>query len=82
MSQAASRAAGKMGQAVAGAASKASGAATKANSAVNEAATGKGRDSVLKRGAKRDPELYVRLIMGQSSFRIVLANVDTRYCSL
>ena len=56
MSGAASRAAGQMGKAVAGAASK-------ANSAANAAAEGKGRESVLKKGAKRDPELYVRLRM-------------------
>ena len=54
MSAAAGRTVGKVGQAVAGAASK-------ANNAANEAATGKGRESVLKKGAKRDPELYVRL---------------------
>lgn len=50
MSAAAGRAAGKVGQAVAKAATKA-----------NEAGSGKGPDSVLQKGAKRDPELYVRI---------------------
>jgi hypothetical protein len=54
MSAAAGRTAGKLGQAV-------KGAATSANKAANDAATGKGKQSVLQRGAKRDPELYVYL---------------------
>ena len=54
MSAAAGRTASKVGQAVGKAASK-------ANTAANEAAAGKGKDSALQKGAKRDPELYVRL---------------------
>ena len=71
MSAAAGRAAGKVGQAVAGATSK-------ANNAANEAAAGKGRSSVLNKGAKRDPELYVRLDIPLSSLRGIITNVDTR----
>ena len=41
--------AGKVGQAAGKAASKA-----------NEAGSAKGKDSALHKGAKRDPELYVR----------------------
>ena len=53
MSAAAGRTAGKVGQAVGRAASK-------ANTAANEAAaSGKGRNGALQKGAKRDPELYV-----------------------
>ena len=46
---AAGRVAGKVGQ-----------AASKAASKANEVGNGKGKDSVLQKGAKRDPELYVR----------------------
>lgn len=46
---AAGRMAGKVGQAAGKAASKA-----------NEAGSAKGKDSALHKGAKRDPELYVR----------------------
>lgn len=49
MSAAAGRMAGKVGQAAGKMASKA-----------NEAGSGKGKDSALQKGAKRDPELYVR----------------------
>ena len=49
MSATAGRIAGKMGQAAGKLASKA-----------NEAGSGKGKDSALQKGAKRDPELYVR----------------------
>ena len=48
MSAAAGRMAGKVGQAAGKIASKA-----------NEAGSGKGQDSTLQKGAKRDPELYV-----------------------
>lgn len=41
--------AGKVGQAAGKVASKA-----------NEAGSGKGKDSALQKGAKKDPELYVR----------------------
>ena len=71
MSSAVGRTAGKLGQAVAGATSK-------ANNAANEAAAGKGRQSVLNKGAKRDPELYVRLDILPSRLRDTLTNVDTR----
>lgn len=47
---AAGRMAGKAGQAAGRMASKA-----------NEAGSGKGKDSALQKGAKRDPELYVRI---------------------
>ena len=49
MSAVAGRMAGKAGQ-----------AAGKMASKVNEASSGKGKDSALQKGAKRDPELYVR----------------------
>ena len=49
MSASAGRMAGKVGQAAGKFASKA-----------NEAGSGKGKDSALQKGAKRDPELYVR----------------------
>ena len=49
MSAAAGRMVGKAGQAAGKIASKA-----------NEAGSGKGKDSALQKGAKRDPELYVR----------------------
>lgn len=49
MSGAAGRMAGKVGQAAGEMASKA-----------NKAGSGKGKDSALQKGAKRDPELYVR----------------------
>lgn len=49
----AARAAGKVGQAIGN-------VATKANAAANEAASGSGKQSTLNKGAKRDPELYVR----------------------
>lgn len=49
MSATAGRMAGKVGQAAGKLASKA-----------NEAGSGKGKDSALQKGAKRDPELYVR----------------------
>ena len=71
MSGAAGRTAGKVGQAVAGAASK-------ANNAANEAAAGKGGSSILNKGAKRDPELYVRLDIPLSSLRGFITNVDAR----
>ena len=71
MSAAAGRTAGKVGQAVAG-------ATAKANNAANEAAAGKGRQSVLNKGAKRDPELYVRLDIPRSSLRAISTNLDTR----
>lgn len=48
MSASAGRMAGKVGQAAGKIASKA-----------NEAGSGKGKDSALQKGAKRDPELYV-----------------------
>ena len=54
MSAAAGRVAGKAGQAIGKAASKASTAANESGAA------GKGKDSALQKGAKRDPELYVR----------------------
>ena len=50
MSAAAGRMAGKVGQAAGKFASKA-----------NEAGSGKGKDSALQKGAKRDPELYVQI---------------------
>ena len=71
MSAAVGRTAGKVGQVVAGATSK-------ANNAANEAAAGKGRQSVLNKGAKRDPELYVRLDIPRTSLRDIPTNVDTR----
>ncbi|KAK0510341.1 hypothetical protein JMJ35_007735 [Cladonia borealis] len=61
MSAAAGRTAGKVGQAVAG-------ATAKANNAANEAAAGKGRQSVLNKGAKRDPELYILLTIMTGAF--------------
>lgn len=54
MSAPAGRTAGKVGQAI-------KGAAIKANNVANEAGTGKGNQGVLQKGAKRDPELYVNL---------------------
>lgn len=42
-------------------ASKAGQAAGKIASKANEAGSGKGKDSALQKGAKRDPELYVRI---------------------
>ena len=48
MSAVAGRVAGKVGQAAGKVASKA-----------NEAGSGKGKESALQKGAKRDPELYV-----------------------
>ena len=48
MSATAGRMAGKVGQAAGKLASKA-----------NEAGSGKGKESALHKGAKRDPELYV-----------------------
>ena len=74
MSAAAGRTAGKVGQAI-------KGAATKANNAANEAGTGKGNQGVLQKGAKRDPELYVYL----PSFDLEanpFANIDPRSSSL
>lgn len=71
MSAAAGRTAGKVGQAIAG-------ATTKANNAANEAAAGKGRQSVLSKGAKRDPELYVRLDIPLSILRAISTDLDTR----
>ena len=71
MSAAAGRTAGKVGQAVAG-------ATAKANNAANEAAAGKGRQSVLNKGAKRDPELYVNLDIPQSSLHDIPTDTDTR----
>lgn len=41
-------------------ASKAGQAAGKIASKANAAGSGKGKDSALQKGAKRDPELYVR----------------------
>ncbi|KAK3172792.1 hypothetical protein OEA41_006117 [Lepraria neglecta] len=61
MSAAAGRTAGKVGQAI-------KGAATKANNAANEAGTGKGNQSVLQKGAKRDPELYILLTIMTGAF--------------
>ena len=51
MSAAAGRAVGKIGQAAGRAASRA-----------NEVGNKKGPDGALQKGAKRDPELYVRLV--------------------
>ena len=42
-------------------AGKASQAAGKIASKANAAGSGKGKDSALQKGAKRDPELYVRI---------------------
>lgn len=58
-------AAGRMASRVGQAAGK---AATKAN----EAGGSKGKDSILQKGAKRDPELYVRFRPFPSSFTIYL----------
>ncbi len=54
----AARAAGKVGQAIGN-------VATKANTAANQAASGSGKQSTLNKGAKRDPELYVRFPLRQ-----------------
>lgn len=62
MSAAAGRTVSKVSQAVKGAASK-------ANTTANEAAGAgrKGTGGALNKGAKRDPELYVRLPSGLRS---------------
>lgn len=68
----AARAAGKVGQAIGN-------AATKSNAAVNEAASsGSGKQSSLNKGAKRDPELYVRLPSSQLGEQYPVADEDVR----
>ena len=59
MSAAAGRTAGKVGQAIGRAATKANASANEAAGAGGSAAQS-GKDSTLNKGAKRDPELYVR----------------------
>lgn len=67
----AARAVGKAGQAIGN-------VATKANVAANEAASGSGKQNTLTKGAKRDPELYVRLLSTQAGSQMVDAEGHLR----
>ena len=67
MSAAAGRMAGKVGQV--------GQAAGKMASKANEAGSGKRKDSALQKGAKRDPELYVRMdhpVLGEHLLKLVI----------